>query len=571
MFIWNPYIRKCLGLGYVNWGLAEIPLLRQIILSPFRELLLADAALELFDEAKYFEHSQVFQEDIRKTSPIQKMIPIINGQIILVGESGLGKTMFLQSLLKRSKRIAAYLTADQCSKGIVQAIQLKLYGIASDTNFLKSLIYGGALDICIDGLNEVNADTRANITQFIKERFKGNVILTTQPIEWVPPASATVYILQPLQQDQIVTFLLSRYDMFSEVISASFEQFKERCETYLEDSFKEEQAHEVLTATRYILSNPMDATLVAQMLAHGKVPDIFHLEEQQYKIMSDDYKRIYLGKEFPLQAFSEMVYHMRLNDQNILPDKRFPDEIRCMERYKMVLKRQGVSGVFGEEIEATHINNQIVDFLTSLPNSNDISTQRALLSSAGLDERLLNQLSFTDSPSQFFPLLVSILRKYGTLEDGRDALEAVLESTKNYIGQEKRAYCDILVGELHKTLSVKAYPPDQVSDKHTSQTKKGDREYSSLWYFRHDKILEFFIVQTFLGVTTRPADHINDPRFRGVYFLLANLMPIDAAKSLRETLIQYAADTRDHTVSDNFIQLLRQREAAIGSHHPVKC
>ncbi|MEP0919339.1 hypothetical protein NC981_21140 [Leptolyngbya sp. DQ-M1] len=71
------------------------------------------------------------------------------------------------------------------------------------------------------------------------------------------------------------------------------------------------------------------------------------------------------------------------------------------------------------------------------------------------------------------------------------------------------------------------------------------------WYFQHDKIAAFFIVRTFLG----------DPRFRGVYFLLATLLSIDAAQALRETLIQYAADTKDHTVSDTFMQLLRTRKA----------
>lgn len=84
------------------------------------------------------------------------------------------------------------------------------------------------------------------------------------------------------------------------------------------------------------------------------------------------------------------------------------------------------------------------------------------------------------------------------------------------------------------------------------------------WRFRHDKIQEFFIVQTFLGEPkdNRIVDHINDPRFRGVYFLLAAKMPIDAAQKLREELIQYAAQTKDHTVSDTFIQLLHSRQAS---------
>ncbi len=75
--------------------------------------------------------------------------------------------------------------------------------------------------------------------------------------------------------------------------------------------------------------------------------------------------------------------------------------------------------------------------------------------------------------------------------------------------------------------------------------------------------MEFFIVQTFLGDAPQPQnrllDHTGDPRFRGVYFLLATLLPLSDAKDLRERLIQYAADNKDHTVSDTFVQLLRSR------------
>jgi hypothetical protein len=77
------------------------------------------------------------------------------------------------------------------------------------------------------------------------------------------------------------------------------------------------------------------------------------------------------------------------------------------------------------------------------------------------------------------------------------------------------------------------------------------------WTFRHDKIAEFFIAETFLGnsetARQRIEQHISDPRFRGVYFLLAIAMPSEAAAELREDLIQYAAQSKDHSVSDEFV------------------
>jgi hypothetical protein len=154
--------------------------------------------------------------------------------------------------------------------------------------------------------------------------------------------------------------------------------------------------------------------------------------------MATDYQRMW-NRDFPLDAFSEAVYQLRLTDQPALPAKEFYNELICMEdeKFRMVISRQWQD----------------------------------------------------------------------------------------------------LKGEACKE-----------------------------WYFRHDKIAEFFIVQTFLGdsdaATTRLQTHIGDPRFRGVYFLLATLLPLDAAQQLREDLIDYAADTKDHTVSDTFVQLVRSRKAS---------
>jgi hypothetical protein len=67
----------------------------------------------------------------------------------------------------------------------------------------------------------------------------------------------------------------------------------------------------------------------------------------------------------------------------------------------------------------------------------------------------------------------------------------------------------------------------------------------------------------FLGPgNDRPQQHMGDARFRGVFLLLATLLPPDAATALRERLVDYAADSKDHTVSDTFVQLLRGRKAA---------
>jgi hypothetical protein len=183
-----------------------------------------------------------------------------------------------------------------------------------------------------------------------------------------------------------------------------------------------------------MLSNPMDLTVVAEMLARGEQPNLFRLREQQYSIMAADYKRGNVGQEFPLKAFSKHCYDLRVNDRFEISEERFWKELPYMERHKLVVRRQ------------------------------------------------------FKGPA-----------------------------------------------EVPKTE----------------------------WLFRHDKIMEFFIAQTFLVPDSdRPQQYIGDARFSGVYYLLATLLPLDEAAALREFLIDYAADSKDHTVSDNFLQILRLRKAA---------
>ncbi len=185
---------------------------------------------------------------------------------------------------------------------------------------------------------------------------------------------------------------------------------------------------------------PQVQYLAAEMLSNGDRPDLFHLQQQQYNLMAEEFFQEW-GHEFPLKKFSQAVYQMRLNDQSALPASEFYQELESMEdeKYKMVVSRQW--------------------------KGNDDKTKQE-------------------------------------------------------------------------------------------------------WYFRHvrrktrlSKIMDFFLVQNFIGESeeteARLIDHLGDPRFRGVYFLLATLLPSYAALELREKLIQYAADTKDHTVSDRFVQLLR--------------
>lgn len=135
-----------------------------------------------------------------------------------------------------------------------------------------------------------------------------------------------------------------------------------------------------------------------------------------------------------------------------------------LERKLIDWGKRGHIDKLGEQKLLSDLPLKIVEFLTSMPNMYDSHALRALLYNAGLDTQLQNNLNFALPPAQFFPLLVPTLSNYGTLEDGRNALKAVLEATKNYVGQEKKAYCDTLIQELDRCLQNPEYVPPQPVD-----------------------------------------------------------------------------------------------------------
>lgn len=96
------------------------------------------------------------------------------------------------------------------------------------------------------------------------------------------------------------------------------------------------------------------------------------------------------------------------------------------------------------------LQEKIVDFLISLPNIYDSESQRAFIYCIGLDRQLQDQIIFGKPPAQFVPLLVSTCLDYGKLHNGKYALIAVLESTKRYIGQDKKICADALMNEFRK-------------------------------------------------------------------------------------------------------------------------
>lgn len=114
IFFWNPWVRKILGVGYVGFLLTWVPYLGRKLFEPFKPSLLADAGIDNFTSLAYFPESQVKLPGSEEIKPITEALPSIQGQIVLEGDSGLGKSMFLRHLVTTSPQIVVHLPAQKC-------------------------------------------------------------------------------------------------------------------------------------------------------------------------------------------------------------------------------------------------------------------------------------------------------------------------------------------------------------------------------------------------------------------------------------------------------------------------
>lgn len=290
-------------MGYVGFLIAWLPFLRKRMFLPFKENLISEAFPNTWQKEEYFSNTQVYSiKDKRMLSVSEALLPL-RGRVILQGESGLGKTMFLRNLVVLSPRLVAYLPANKCIRGIIPAIQQKIQITTTDPLFLTQLIHAGSIDILVDGLNEVSASTCAQLTAEIERDFKGNLLLTTQPMEWAPPALAKIYQLKPLTKKQIQTFLLSRYPYLDQLDLLPESAYQKNCEAYLEKTFDSKLDKTSLRTNLLILSNPMELVLVAQLIARGENPSILDLQEQQYELILNIINTPILGIIFLLLNF----------------------------------------------------------------------------------------------------------------------------------------------------------------------------------------------------------------------------------------------------------------------------
>jgi ribosomal protein L17 len=372
-YLFNEKTRGALSVWFVPLILILVPPLRRHLLRAFRDDLLADARLAAINEAEWYAGLRVRNRD-GLIQPITTAVPDFRGTLLLVGESGLGKSTFLRILANRSRRTVAFLNAHSCDRGVEEAIVERVGGFQS-TKFFRGLIYPGDLAVIIDGLNEVDATVRAGIVAFTNRAGRANLMIATQPNDGLdsdhrsPFTRASLYELLPLAREDISAFLKSRparNDPANAVRGDNYDRAVDRLLAEVLDAAPADgparQTEEERRTTELVLSNPMDLTYASELIALGRMPRPSQMIEQAFALACASYRRTH-DRDFPTRAFARAVVELRREDRNWLAGDEFPAEQGVLQDFRLIVPRPLDEKAGRQEIVLRFRHDKVMDVL----------------------------------------------------------------------------------------------------------------------------------------------------------------------------------------------------------------
>lgn len=346
VFFWNKTVREVGGLWYVSALIGLVPAAQRHLLKPFAgpdKALVADAELARFDPQGYFEKGTLANElyrpgdSRRNVGTAVEFLRQQRGSLTIIGESGLGKTMLLRRLVLdwlSAGEVVVFLNAERCDGGVLAAIAAKLEGVVADETFLRTMIHRRVLRIVIDGLNEVGIQTRTHINQFVEKHRGANIIVASQPMDWDGPTSVPVYRLQALTPELMRDFLLTRP---VDPGAPGAADYPAAVDDLLRRELDPARPKTEIDTAKLSLSNPMDLTLVGEILASGTAPQLDGLVAQMFANASALFAGQNGGAPFPLQPFCKHVFERRKADRLEIDEPTLGPACAALEREKILI------------------------------------------------------------------------------------------------------------------------------------------------------------------------------------------------------------------------------------------
>jgi hypothetical protein len=116
-------------------------------------------------------------------------------------------------------------------------------------------------------------------------------------------------------------------------------EYDQSCKKFLDEALSVTVSQEERQRNLVVLSNPMDLTFVAELIAHGESPSLARLVEQQYERMAAWFEETH-RRPFPLADVADKSFQLRLRDDNRLT--LGAAELDALVRFRLVLKRESM-------------------------------------------------------------------------------------------------------------------------------------------------------------------------------------------------------------------------------------
>ncbi len=367
--VWNSWLRRILGFGYVDVLLVAIPSLRRRLLEPFRQMLLWPGETEGLNERTYYsnrELSHYGNKDGQKLRVHSEFSPL-SGQCVIQGAAGVGKTMLLRYMAKTSGKSVVLLRAAECRGGVLAAIAARLQSCANDEAFLRRIIFAGGLDILIDAFDEASTEAQKQVERFLEQSSAINIVVATRSLSSSQFASTRTYTLEPLRHDEIEAFLLLQWHGFQTRKLITREAYEQAVIAITKRLRSEATTSKRAEENLQFLRNPLEAVLAAELIADSQNPDIDAVIEENYKAAASEYYSEE-GREFPLAEFGERVHAWRKAGTSNIDISGLEREVQSLSRQKlMILRYAKVLTPDGEKDETRwrFRNDKVMEFFSA--------------------------------------------------------------------------------------------------------------------------------------------------------------------------------------------------------------
>lgn len=353
--LFNPLGRAVTGLGYTQLLVLVSPWLRRRLFHPLVDGG-SDTEVVSYDAASFYDQIRVAPIAPRKNpqAPVELLPPIawtelarLEGVVVIEGASGLGKTHVLKALLERSRkagRTCLFVRAAECNAGVLKEIEDRL-ALEHSSGFVRSMIYRGAIELFLDGLNEAQPSGVAEIAQFCERALYARIFITTQPMSWPCPRRARQFRLLPLEPSELEAFLMAQWPAVRTPPPAGEDDeparlaYQARVQAFLAER----------TAPRdlAVLQNRIDLAFVAHLLARAEVPNIHSLRKQVVDDAARAYEAASPGGAFPLAELGAAAVRVLETGNPVIDPKGLdPAVLAQLAERKLLLHRGAAAWLF---------------------------------------------------------------------------------------------------------------------------------------------------------------------------------------------------------------------------------